>query len=157
MGPNRGGEADASHSGLRSSPARSLRALALDRTVASCWYWGERLFVVVVLSTYAGSLMAILASVSSVNSSESARRLALLFAFLFAGLVAFSHPVAFLRTLSRHAWTGLLVLLALASSAWSAAPDLTLKRGLMLLGTTLLGVYLATRFRPRDILALLAV
>lgn len=39
-----------------------------------------------------------------------------------------------------------LVGLALASVLWSAAPDITLRRSFALLGTTLFGVYLSTRY-----------
>lgn len=52
----------------------------------------------------------------------------------------------------------LLVVVALAvmSTAWSAAPDLTLRRGLALVGTTAFGVFLAARFDTRRLLALIA-
>jgi O-antigen ligase len=76
--------------------------------------------------------------------------------FVVVGAIALANPGAFARTLSRHGWTCLLVLLALASTGWSDVPGQTAKRAIMLTGTTLLGVYLATRFRPREILALLA-
>lgn len=39
-----------------------------------------------------------------------------------------------------------LALLAMASTAWSIDPDLSLRRGAALLATTLLGIYLAARF-----------
>lgn len=50
---------------------------------------------------------------------------------------------------ARMVLPGSLILLigyAAVSSAWSSAPDLTLKRFLPLLGSTLVGVYLASRF-----------
>lgn len=47
------------------------------------------------------------------------------------------------------------VLLALASTAWSPEPDLTLRRGIALMGTTLLGLYIALRFDLRTIATLL--
>ncbi len=50
----------------------------------------------------------------------------------------------------------LLVSLALVSLFWSAAPGLTLQRGVALLGTTLFGAYLATRYTLNQQLRLLA-
>jgi O-antigen ligase len=49
-----------------------------------------------------------------------------------------------------------MVGLALTSALWSEAPLLTLKRGAVLGGTTLFGIYIASRFRPRELLLLLA-
>jgi O-antigen ligase len=49
-----------------------------------------------------------------------------------------------------------LVLTAFASAAWSIAPDLTLRRALALLFTTLAGVGLAARFGWRDLARVLA-
>ncbi len=49
-----------------------------------------------------------------------------------------------------------LVGIALISFVWSAAPGVTLQRGVALLGTTLFGAYLATRYTLREQLRLLA-
>src|SRR5262249_16324465 len=46
--------------------------------------------------------------------------------------------------------------LAVVSTAWSGAPSLTLQRGIALALTTGFALVLATRFTPREILALLA-
>jgi O-antigen ligase len=54
---------------------------------------------------------------------------------------------------ARHMPAVLLVLLmAILSSAWSPAPDLTLRRSLALVGTTLVGLYLGLRFSPQDLM-----
>lgn len=50
----------------------------------------------------------------------------------------------------------ILVGLPLVSILWSAAPDVTLRRGIALLGTTIIGVYLAVRYSLREQLRLLA-
>lgn len=141
-----------------SSPtaARSLRLLSVERTWARIWYWAERLFVVLALATYARSL-AFFVSSSAVTPEISDSKLALPLIFLFAGAVALAQPGAFARTISRNGWTCLLVLLALASTAWSEVPGLTAKRATILAGTTLFGIYLATRFRPREFLGLMAI
>jgi O-antigen ligase len=59
---------------------------------------------------------------------------------------------ASLAAVSRRATVLLLMGLALASTGWSAAPDLTLRRAIAFVGTTALGVFLAARFTPRDLL-----
>ena len=49
------------------------------------------------------------------------------------------------------------VVLALASTAWSAEPDFTLRRSISLFGTTALGVYVGLRFGLKEITNLLFV
>jgi exopolysaccharide production protein ExoQ len=46
--------------------------------------------------------------------------------------------------------------IALASAIWTVAPDITLRRSLLLLGTTLFGIYLAMRYSLREQLQLLS-
>jgi exopolysaccharide production protein ExoQ len=50
----------------------------------------------------------------------------------------------------------LLMLLLWASTAWSLYPDITLRRATGATGTTLFGIWLACRFKPMDILRLVA-
>lgn len=50
----------------------------------------------------------------------------------------------------------LLLFFIVASTLWSANPDITLRRSLALVGTTLFGVYLATRYTLKQQLNLLA-
>ncbi|WP_339381540.1 O-antigen ligase family protein [Brasilonema bromeliae] len=63
---------------------------------------------------------------------------------------------SFLYVAQKDIWIWLLVGIALASVLWTVAPDLTLRRGVLLLGTTGFGVYLATRYTMREQLELLA-
>jgi exopolysaccharide production protein ExoQ len=51
----------------------------------------------------------------------------------------------------------LLVLFAIMSTAWSQDPSLTFRRGIALLGTTLIGIDLAVRYSIREQLRLLCV
>lgn len=46
--------------------------------------------------------------------------------------------------------------IAVFSYFWSTSPQLTLRRSVALIGTTLFGVYLATRYNPREQLRLIA-
>jgi O-antigen ligase len=50
------------------------------------------------------------------------------------------------RAVVASPWLLLLAVLAIASATWSIDPDLSFRRGIALLATTLLGVYLAARF-----------
>jgi len=61
-----------------------------------------------------------------------------------------------LKLVWRHRLLWCLVGLAFISLAWSEAPQITLRRSVALLGTTLLGIYLATRYTRQQLLELLA-
>jgi exopolysaccharide production protein ExoQ len=50
------------------------------------------------------------------------------------------------RAVLRAPWLILLALLAIASALWSIDPELSFRRGVALLATTMMGVYLAARF-----------
>ena len=50
------------------------------------------------------------------------------------------------RTMSRSPWLVTLALLAIASAWWSIDAELSFRRGIAVFATTLLGVYLASRF-----------
>jgi O-antigen ligase len=67
-----------------------------------------------------------------------------------------THGRAALQALSGRFSLLALLGLAIASTAWSAAPDLTLRRSLALVGTTAFGVFLAARFDTARLLGLLA-
>lgn len=77
----------------------------------------------------------------------------------FYGLVAiglvFSARDAF-RAMLRSPWLVLLAMLAITSAIWSIDAELSFRRGIAVLATTLLGVYLAARFEWIAALRLLA-
>lgn len=62
----------------------------------------------------------------------------------------------FLRVATADKLLLLLVGIALTSIIWSVAPEVTLRRGVALAGTTFFGIYLATRYSPRELLRLVA-
>jgi O-antigen ligase len=82
-----------------------------------------------------------------------------------AGVLVYIQTVGFLALrmqrylplLSRNMILFLPVALAIASTYWSSDPELTWRRSLSLLGTTLLGVYLGLRFRFEEVANLLFV
>jgi len=61
------------------------------------------------------------------------------------------------RVMFRSPWLVLLALLAIASALWSIDPELSFRRGIAVLATTLMGVYLAARYDWIAALRLLAV
>lgn len=60
------------------------------------------------------------------------------------------------RAILRAPWLVALALLAIASTLWSIDPELSFRRGIAVLATTLMGVYLAARFDWLTALRLLA-
>lgn len=60
------------------------------------------------------------------------------------------------RAILRAPWLVALALLAIASTVWSIDPELSFRRGIAVLATTLMGVYLAARFDWLTVLRLLA-
>lgn len=61
------------------------------------------------------------------------------------------------RAAVRAPWLILLALVAIASTLWSIDPELSLRRGIALLATTMMGIYLAARFDWLTALRLLGV
>jgi len=61
------------------------------------------------------------------------------------------------RVMFRSPWLVLLALLAIASALWSIDPELSFRRGIAVLATTLMGVYLAARYDWISALRLLAI
>ncbi|MEB3212350.1 MAG: O-antigen ligase [Leptolyngbyaceae bacterium] len=60
-----------------------------------------------------------------------------------------------LRLVSQDRWILPLIGIALVSVLWSDSPDLTLRRGIALVGTSLFGMYFATRYTIQQQLRLL--
>ncbi len=63
---------------------------------------------------------------------------------------------SFVRVAQKNIWIWLVVGIVMASVFWSVAPDITHRRSILLLGTTLFGIYLAMRYTLREQLQLLA-
>ena len=61
------------------------------------------------------------------------------------------------RAVMRSPWLVLLAVLAIVSATWSIDPELSFRRGIAVLATTLMGVYVAARFDWMTALRLLAV
>ncbi len=61
-----------------------------------------------------------------------------------------------IRTIARAWPIALMIGLAIASTVWSVAPDVTIRRAIALLLTMLFTLYVATAFRPREFLTIAA-
>jgi exopolysaccharide production protein ExoQ len=70
--------------------------------------------------------------------------------------VAFFHMRQLIRIASQQPWLIALLIWSILSAAWSADPELTLRRTLGLACTMLLGFFLGTRFEMKELLQMLA-
>jgi O-antigen ligase len=77
--------------------------------------------------------------------------------YALTGLMLLRVPVDRLRFAVHGKLVWCLLLLALVSMLWSAAPDVTLKRGIGLIGAYLFGAYLATRYEVSEWMRLVVV
>jgi O-antigen ligase len=118
----------------------------------------EWLFAGVGLSVFAGGLFGFLVSPLAAGAPGGPLWLMAKVAIYLGSLgLLLLRPGALWSTLRRHPATIVVIALALASSLWSVSPLVTLKRGAVLAGTALFGIYLASRFRSRELLQLLGV
>jgi O-antigen ligase len=121
----------------------------------------ERVYVILALMLFAGTFFAFLAGESQGVADVSRGGNP----FIQAGYVGV-YGIAFLLIITRarniidlvvrDPLLLVLVGIALFSVFWSAAPSVTLRGGVALVGTTLFGAYLAARFDFREQLRLLA-
>jgi O-antigen ligase len=77
------------------------------------------------------------------------------YGLVFVGLIVAGRQV--FSAVIRSPFMLVLALLAMASSLWSIDPDLSFRRGVALLATTLLGVYLAARYDWISLLRLIGL
>jgi exopolysaccharide production protein ExoQ len=119
----------------------------------------EKLFAVAMLFYMTGALLPIVTARLSrysglgPNAVEFAIQAAL-YAMVFCFIAMRWKTV--LRGALNAKWILALVAVAIASTAWSQDPLITLRRAAVLLATTLFGIYLATRFDVPDQLRLFA-
>ena len=109
----------------------------------------EIALAVVTLLMFAEAFLPRLLAPGQTAEVESESRFLRYLWLPFYGLVFIGLLVAGKRALSALSAASLLLLLcalAMLSSQWSIAPDLSFRRGIALLATTLLGVYLAARY-----------
>lgn len=121
--------------------------------------FAEKVFTVLSLLLFSGAVLAVLRQTGNTADAEGDP----LFQVIWFGIYGIT-----LCLLAVH-WRGftripknidipvlLLTGVAIFSFFWSAAPPVTLRRGIALIGTNLFGIYMATRYSPREQLRLLA-
>ena len=119
----------------------------------------ERVYAVALLLVFSDAVIPLVRSASgAVPDLENGdpHRQAMLFAFFgVCGLLCALRPRQVSAAALRNPLTLLLVGFAILSKDWSHAPDITLRRGIALAGTTMCGVWLAGRFRGRELMEIL--
>ncbi|HWK89904.1 MAG TPA: O-antigen ligase family protein, partial [Longimicrobium sp.] len=140
---------------------RHPRQVAMERAAGRAALGAQHAFAALGLFLFTGAVLPLLLHESGValDPAEGNPLLRNVYGAFYAGalVLAAVHARAAAAAVRRSPATLALVVLAVASTAWSAAPDLSLRRGLALLGTTAFGVFLAARYDNRALLRLLAV
>ncbi len=124
-------------------------------------FWqGEKMFTLGVLVLLTGAFMPLWRSLQGVDlAAAEGDPFQQVVWFAVYSVVAFLLLVRW-RSIVLPAINALplwpLMLFIFISAGWSAVPDLTLRRGLTLLGTTAVGLYVVSRYDPEEQLELLS-
>lgn len=114
-------------------------------------------FAAIVLFLSSGAVLPLIRLQQGValDEGDSLLRFVWIIIYGIALWIAIANRGQFFAALKTSRALTILVGLALLSTLWSAAPSLTLRHGVALIGTTLVGVYLGTRFTLRGQLRLM--
>lgn len=115
-------------------------------------------FVIAMLA-YSGAALWLLFGVDPRLGTEGNSAIGLPAQIGFHSIAAIFYVRNFKKVASgvlRTPWIIAVVLLAVCSTAWSQSPALTFRRSLILLATTLFGIYFGTRFPMREQVQILA-
>ncbi|AOY79879.1 O-antigen ligase [Moorena producens JHB] len=121
----------------------------------------EPIFTTVSLVLYSGGVLTVILSggrsegdvIQEFDSSLS--RLLFVLIYLVTFLLLTLRWKKVLYVLSKDRWLSLLVGIAVVSVFWSSEPTTTINRAVALIGTTLFGVYLASRYTMKEQLEML--
>ena len=120
----------------------------------------EKIFVAAVLFVSTGAVFPLLREGSGVITNpmhgNTAMQVLWLAVYLVTILLIVKHRRRVFEVAFKDKLILLLVGLAVSSVLWSGAPEVTLRRSIALVGTTVFGVYLAARYSARELLILLA-
>ncbi|HEY0835676.1 MAG TPA: O-antigen ligase family protein [Azospirillum sp.] len=118
----------------------------------------EKLATVLVIMAFGGSVLPVmLTSGKAVPVEAESSGVMILFAGIYVVILALvmSRPWVAARIATISPLLSALVLLTFVSALWSLFPDVTLRRALALLFTTVFGVYLAVRWPMEETVAML--
>jgi exopolysaccharide production protein ExoQ len=121
----------------------------------------EKGFVIIALLFFADAIVPIVNEIYGIKLifGES-DRIALVISSLIYIITFFliiSYTKDILTLIKREKFIACLVGIAILSTLWSDLPDITFRRGIVLFGTTLFGLYLAVRYTLKEQLRLLAI
>jgi exopolysaccharide production protein ExoQ len=120
----------------------------------------ERYFAIAMLLYLSGSLLGFLfpdSELSMVRPESNATLLAMELGFYsVASALIVLHWRRFTRGLLAGKWALALSVLAIASTVWSSDPSITARRSMVLMGTTLFGVYFGSNFNLGEQVRILA-
>ena len=120
----------------------------------------EKCFTFFALQLFTGAVLPLVQEKAGLGMDLSQGDLVTQAFFYVVYLVTFFLIVArwklFIRNATKNKLLWLLVGIVLISALWSVVPDLTLRRSFAMVGTTLFGVYLGTRYNLKEQLHLLA-
>ena len=118
----------------------------------------ERIVVFLMLLLATGAGQAFFAKPTEAGDTSGQPLTQVAFGVIYLLLILFlvSRRTAALRLLVQERWTALLCLWALFSVAWSVEPAETFRRALAITGTSLAGLYMASKYEPREQLKMMA-
>lgn len=141
--------------GLRTGLDWFMHAQSIARSrneVVRAAGWGERLFTLLVLLLANGAFMSLLGSEEAAGKGALAIVLQVLWSLIYLVTVVlyWRSCTGLLSVVRKNKFLFLLVGLAVLSTCWSEDPAFTFRRSVALIGTTLFGVYFASRFSLID-------
>ncbi len=114
------------------------------------------IFILLLFATGAGQAFFVNPDTSSIATGQPVTEA--MFALIYFVVILFlvKYRSVALRLMLTEKWLAALCMWALASVAWSANPEESLRRALALIGTTIAGLYLGLHFEPKQQLKLIA-
>ena len=120
----------------------------------------EKWFTFAALQLFTGALIPLVMQKQKIAIDQSQgdliTQMFLYVVYLVTFILVIARWKSIIRSVTREKLLWLLVGIAFVSVSWSVTPDVTLRRGFALIGTTLFGVYFATRYDLSEQLHLLA-
>lgn len=118
----------------------------------------EKIFVVLSLFFSTSALIPVLLETEQDSSMPPDPYSPVLFTgiYLITLILIAKYRQTFVRVAQKDIWIWLLLVIVIASIFWTVEPDITKRRSILLVGTTLFGIYLAMRYNMRQQLELLA-
>lgn len=135
---------------VQRTPAPHAAAEPTRTRVIPLW---ERGFIIMLFVCFSGALTPLFwrANLSSDPTEANPLTQLIFFSIYIGAIVLMLRQWRLALTVVLHSWLlWLLVLLAVSSVAWTTDPSLTVRRSLALVGTTVVGLYLATRLDVRE-------